>query len=69
LLFGYKRCAPFASQLACEIDDWQVSGHVIDSLLKMRVSGFADIVRPFQSNEFAWIRAKAKTYCRRYGIG
>jgi hypothetical protein len=67
LLFGYKRCAPFASQLAEVIDDWQVSGHVIDSLIKMQAPGFADIVRPFQSSEFAWIRAKAKTYCRRYG--
>jgi hypothetical protein len=67
LLFGYKRCAPFAARLAEEINDWQVSGHVIDSLIKMQARGFADVVRPFEADKFAWIRAKAKTYCRRFG--
>ena len=53
LLFGYKRCAPFAGRLVSVINDWQVSGHVIDSLIKMQAPGFADIVLPFQSSKFA----------------
>lgn len=67
MLFGYRRCAPFAERLVSEIDDWQVTGHVIDSLLKMSAPGFAALVSPHQASKFAWIRKKANTYYDRYG--
>ena len=66
LLFAYKPCAPFASELIEEIEDPNVCGHVIDALLKMKVPGFVDRIQPFASHTRTWIRNKAKQYCARY---
>jgi hypothetical protein len=66
LLFAYKLCAPFASELIEQIDDVHVCGHVIDALLKMGIAGFVARIKPFTSHEQTWIKNTARKYCERY---
>jgi len=58
LLLGYKVCSQRASDIVSQICDKRVSGHVIDTLLKMQASGFVKDVMPFQNSDRAWIRNK-----------
>ena len=63
LLLGYKSCHSFANSLSKELDDPDIYGHVIDTLLKMRADGFWREIEPFASHKITWIRNKAKRYC------
>jgi hypothetical protein len=66
MLLGSVKAAHNAPRLACWAGDPDVGGHVVDTLLQMRVPGFAEVVKPHVSSEFAWIRRKARTYMERY---
>ena len=66
MLLGSVKAAHAAPRLARWLADPDVEGHVVDTLLKMRVSGYARLVAPHTSSKFAWIRRKAKTCIERY---
>lgn len=66
LLLGYSCCDYLAYAISSELGDSGVQGHVVHTLLKMRVAGFFTRVEPLTRSRFAWIRNKANTYCERY---
>ena len=66
MLLGYKSCQSHATSLAEELDDPDIDGHVIYTLLKMRADGFRREIEPFRSHKVTWIRNKARQYCERY---
>jgi len=56
----------FASAFARFLDDDDVDGHVVYTLLKMKAPGFADRVAPLVKSDRAWIRRRAKQYVERF---
>lgn len=69
LLLGFKCCAAQAPGIAGQLDDPDVAGHAVDTLLKMRVPVYTRQIQPLTSAEAAWVRKKAKQYVARYGAG
>jgi hypothetical protein len=66
MLLGYKKYQCYADEIASQIEDPNISGHVIDTLLKMRVPGYAGIIKPFTTSKLTWIKNTAKKYIERY---
>ena len=66
MLLGFKRASGFADEIARWLSDPDVAGHALDTLLKMRVAGYASEAEALLKSEHAWIRNKAKTYLERY---
>ena len=56
----------FAEQIASLIYDDDVDGQVIDTLYKMGVTGYADLIEPFLTHNRTWIRNEAKRYIQKY---
>jgi hypothetical protein len=69
MLLGYTSFAHRAPELIGQLTDPCVTGHVIDTLLKMRCDDYVTRVQPFTAHITAWIRKKAITYVERYGGG
>ena len=67
MLLGYKFCSHHAKEIASQIDDQFVEGHVIMTLRKMQVKGYSTQVRPFLNSQVTWIRNEAKKYLSRFG--
>jgi hypothetical protein len=67
LNLGFRAASPTASRVAALLDDPDVAGHALDTLLKMRADGFAPKVWPLSGSEFAWVRRLAKRYLKSYG--
>lgn len=66
MLLGFKGASNYADEIASFLNDPDVAGHALDTLLKMRVPGYASEVAPLLDAEQAWIRKKARTYLERY---
>lgn len=66
MLLGYKKYQSYSSDIASQIYDSNVAGQVIDTLLKMQAPGYGEIIRPFTTSKFLWIKKKAKKYIERY---
>jgi hypothetical protein len=66
MLLGAVKFAHTAPRVARLAGDPDIDGHVVDTLLKMRVPGYVEVIEPHLSSKFAWIRRKAKTYVERY---
>jgi hypothetical protein len=66
LLIGFKGASGYADEIARLLSDPDVNGHALDTLLKMRVAGYASKVEALLESEHTWIRKKAKTYLERY---
>ena len=62
LLFAYRPCIAWASDLASLLPDADIDGHIISALYKMRAPGFSTTVAPFLSSGTAWIRREAQRY-------
>ena len=62
LLFAYKPCGSWATEIARLIPDPDIEGHVISALYKMKASGFSKEILPYQDSKVTWIRKKAKRY-------
>jgi hypothetical protein len=62
LLFAYRPCVAWASDLATLISDPDIDGQIISALYKMRASGYSTIVAPFLSSSITWIRKEARRY-------
>ena len=69
MLLGYTCCVKFAPDIASQLADPHVDGHVIDTLTKMRCSDFVEKIKPFTSDKTAWVRKAAKQYIQKYGDG
>ncbi|CAB1077111.1 hypothetical protein D1AOALGA4SA_4904, partial [Olavius algarvensis Delta 1 endosymbiont] len=69
MLLGYTSCAHLAPELVGQLSDPFVTGHVIDTLLKMRCADYVTQVQPFAGHNTAWVRKKAITYVDRYRDG
>jgi len=69
MLLGYVCCAQFAVDIASQLTDPCVDGHVIDTLTKMRCSDFVEDIKPFTTDKTAWVRKAAKQYIQKYGGG
>jgi len=67
LLLGNINCKPFANQLITQINDKSVDGQVIDSIYKMKASGYSEIISPYCHNKKTWIRNIAKKYIEKFG--
>lgn len=66
LLLGFKGASKYADEIGGFLNDPDVAGQALDSLLKMRVAGYAGRVEALLESEQAWIRRTAKTYLERY---
>jgi len=66
MLLGFVGAEPFAEELVPYLQDEDVNGHVLDTLLKMKARGFAAEVSPLSKAHETWIRKLAKKYLDRY---
>ena len=64
---GFVAARDFAPMLLPFLDDPDVDGHVIDTLLKMKAPGYSLAVAPLAQSKKPWIRRLAKRYIARYG--
>ena len=62
LLFAYRPCVAWATDLASLLPDSDIDGHIISALYKMRAPGFSATVAPFLSSSATWIRKEARRY-------
>jgi hypothetical protein len=62
LLFAYRPCVAWATDLASLLPDSDIDGQIIFALCKMRASGFSATVAPFLSSSATWIRKAARRY-------
>jgi hypothetical protein len=68
MALGFSAAAPHAAALVPLLADPDVHGHVIDTLLKMRVHSYDAAVRPLLDAEHAWIRRLARRYVVRSAV-
>lgn len=62
----FPEAREFASTLVQLLNDTDVEGHVVDTLLKMKAAGHEAFVRPLLNSDKAWMRRTAKKYIERY---
>lgn len=67
MLLGKKIYADYANKIISLLTDDDVDGHVINTLYKMQVNGYANCIEPFLNNNKKWIRNEAKRYIEKYG--
>ncbi len=65
-LLGYSCCAQFAPDIASQLTDTHVAGHVIDTINKMRSPDFIKDISPLTNDKTTWVRNKAKQYIKKY---
>jgi hypothetical protein len=68
MLLGNVKAAYLAPRLSLQLPDDDVAGHVVSTLVKMRIAGYTQMVLPHVSSPHAWIRNAAKTYVERYAV-
>jgi hypothetical protein len=66
MAIGFVAACSYASALTGSLDDQDVDGQVVYTLLKMRAGGFAHAVAPLITSEKTWIKRLAKKYIDRY---
>tara|TARA_R110002049_G_scaffold24461_1_gene86719 strand:+ start:122 stop:592 length:471 start_codon:yes stop_codon:yes gene_type:complete len=66
LLLGYKHLSEHSRELIKMINDNSVDGHIIDTIYKMQSAEFVKEIRPFKTNQQAWIRKIASKYLEKY---
>lgn len=65
ILMGSTKFSQYAKDIVSQLSDPAVSGHVIDTLIKMKAADYKEEVSQFLENETTWIRNKAKKYCEK----
>ena len=68
MLLGRKKYFSYADRLVNLLQDVDVSGHVLDSLYKMRALQYCEEVKPLLNSEYAWICNLAKRYIEKSQI-
>ncbi len=66
MALGFTAARQQAPALVEYLADPDVDGHVLDTLLKMRVGDFAAQVWPLTRHEQTWVRKLARRYLSRY---
>ena len=66
LLFGSIKQSKHSEKLITQINDEFVSGHIIDTIYKMKTGNYSNEIKPFCNNKFAWIRNTAKKYIKKH---
>ncbi|MDY6171642.1 MAG: hypothetical protein SPH94_00405 [Fusobacterium necrophorum] len=64
MLLSRKRYFAYADRLINLLQDVDVSGHVLDSLYKMRALQYHEEVKPLLNSEYTWISNLAKRYMK-----
>lgn len=68
MLRGNIDSKKYGARLISQLDDNFVYGHIIDTIYKMKIPEFVEIIKPYCNDKEAWIRNKAKKYIEKYGI-
>ena len=66
LLLGFIGAKSFAPELALFLEDKDINGHILDTLLKMRANGYTEKVKPLLNSDTTWIKNLARKYLERY---
>lgn len=66
MLLGYKQHSNFAPDLIAQVTDGHVTGHILDTISKMKISGYSHIMRQYTDHETTWIKNVAKRYLTQY---
>ena len=66
MAIGFTAAAHLAPRAARFLNDPDIGGHVVDTLLKMRAPGFEEGIKPLLTAPHTWIRNLAKKYVARY---
>lgn len=64
MLLGYKQFSDYAEVLITQVNDEFVTGHILDTILKMKVSGYGRIMENYINYNITWIRNVAKRYLK-----
>ena len=62
MLFWNKQYSEYVEPLLTQVDDEFVTGHVLEAILKMKTSGYNDLMRQYTNHKITWIRNVAKRY-------
>ncbi len=65
-LFEYKHLVEYASLLITQVEDENVTGHVLSAIWKMNAPGYNKQMQKFTGHQIAWIRNVAKKYLQRW---
>jgi hypothetical protein len=68
MALGFVAAGQHAKTLSTFLQDPDVGGQVLYTLVKMKASGFASEVEPLLQSDKTWIRNLAKKYLSRYGL-
>ena len=66
MLLGKVKYREYSDALIPLLQDDDVSGHVIDTLYKMRVNSYVALITPFLNHKQTWIRNTAKKYVQKF---
>jgi hypothetical protein len=66
MAMGFVDARQYAAALVPFLDDPDVDGQIVDTLLKMRAAGYTHAVGGLLRSEKAWIRRLARKYIERY---
>lgn len=62
LLFGDYKKIDYAANLAPLLTDTEIGGHILKTLVKLKVPGHRDAVKPLLKDRADWVRKLAKKY-------
>jgi hypothetical protein len=68
MALGYKTAANHSPVIAAYLQDPDICGQAVDTLLKMQAPGHVTQVDVLLSHNQPWIRRLAKRYVERYGV-
>ena len=69
MALGFTAAAEHAPALVGLLDDPDIGGHIVSTLLKMRAAGYASQVSMLANHRQAWVRRLVSRYVTRYGVG
>jgi len=63
LVLGSYGDGSYADELASQLNDTDVAGHVVEALTRMKATGYTEAVRNvLESTKYGWIKTAAKRY-------
>jgi len=68
MALGFVAAEKHAKTLIPFLNDGDVAGQVVHTLIKMKAAGFAGEVAPLLQSDKTWIRRLAKQYVKRYPV-
>lgn len=67
MILGFRAAASHAPRIAKLLADPDVNGQALDTLLKLRATGYDEQVRPLLNSPYLWVRRCAKRYLKAHG--